>query len=144
MDSDKAAARERLGFNFGALFAQSNALLTRPEPGVVEAKTEEETTLLARSFAARETALKQELARLRRSEKDLSKQLHVKCREVAELEARVLPLRIRVFELEEAADVSKSKIARLERRSIVGRCSWVKWRPNFFNKLRGLKKLRLS
>jgi len=109
VDSDEAAVRERLDFNFGALLAQSNALLTRPKP--VEAKTEEETSLLARSFVVRETALKQELARLRRSEKDLSKKLHIKCREVAELEARVLPLRIRVFELEEAADVSKSKIA---------------------------------
>ena len=34
MDSDEAAARERLGFNFGALLAQSNALLTRPETRV--------------------------------------------------------------------------------------------------------------
>jgi len=69
MDSDEAAARERLGFNFGALLAQSNALLTRPEPRVIEAKTKEETSLLACSFAAREAALKQELAHLHRSEK---------------------------------------------------------------------------
>jgi len=38
--------------------------------------------------------------------------------EVAELEARILPFRIWVFELEEVAEVSKSKIARLERRFI--------------------------
>ena len=71
MDSNEATARERLGFNFGALLAQSNALLTRPEMRVapVEAKTKEETTLPACSFAARKTALKQELACLRRSEK---------------------------------------------------------------------------
>jgi len=54
-DSDEAAARERLGFNFGALLAQSNTLLTRLESGVIEAKTKEETSLLARSSAARET-----------------------------------------------------------------------------------------
>jgi len=120
MDSDEAAARERLGFNFGALLAQSYALITRLEARValVEAKTKEETTLLARSFIARETALKQELACFRRSEKDLSKQLHAKCREVVELEARILPLRIRVFELEELAEASKAKMAGLERRSI--------------------------
>jgi len=58
------------------------------------------------------------LASLHRCEKDLFKQLHAKCREVAKLEARVLPLRIRVFELEKDAEVSKSKIAGLERRSI--------------------------
>jgi len=41
VDLDEAAARERLGFNFGALLAQSNALITRPEARValVEAKT---------------------------------------------------------------------------------------------------------
>ena len=44
MDPDEAAARERLGFNFGALLAHSNALLTRPETRVVEAKTKEETS----------------------------------------------------------------------------------------------------
>jgi len=117
VDSDEAAARERLGFNFGALLAQSNALLTRFEPRVIEAKTREETSPLA-SFAVREAALEQELACLRRSEKDLSKQLRAKCREVSRLEARILPLRIRFFELEEAAEVSKSKIAGLERRFI--------------------------
>jgi len=58
------------------------------------------------------------LARLCYSEEDLSKQLHAKCREVTELEARVLPQRIQVFELEKAAEVSKSKITGLERRSI--------------------------
>ena len=58
------------------------------------------------------------MAHVRRSGENLSKQLHVKCREVTELEARVLSLRIRVFELEEADEVSQSKITELERRSI--------------------------
>jgi len=34
VDSDEAAARERLGFNFWALLDQSNALITRPEARV--------------------------------------------------------------------------------------------------------------
>jgi len=43
VDSDETAARERLGLNFGALLAQSNALITRPEARValVEAKAKE-------------------------------------------------------------------------------------------------------
>ena len=71
MDLDETAGRERLGLNFGALLAKSNALITRPEVRValVEAKAKEEKTLLACSFATHETALKQELASLRQSEK---------------------------------------------------------------------------
>ena len=113
MDSDETAARERLGLNFGALLAQSNALITRPEARValVEAKAKEVTTLLARSFATFEAALKQELTSLHQSEKDLSKRLHDKCQEVVELETKILPLRIWVIELE-------AKMARLEERSI--------------------------
>ena len=74
VDSDETAARERLGLNFGALLAQSNALITRTEARValVEAKAKEETTLLARSFVTRETALKQELTSLRQAEKELT------------------------------------------------------------------------
>jgi len=120
VDSDETVARERLGLNFGALLAQSNALITKPEARValVEAKAKEETTLLARSFATCEVALKQELTSLCQSEKDLSKRLHVKCEEAVEQEANILPLRIRVIELKEAAEASKAKMARLEERSI--------------------------
>jgi len=67
--------------------------------------------LLARSFAAREATLREELVHL-------SKLLHAKLREVIELEARVLSLRIRVFELEEADEACQSKTTELERRSI--------------------------
>jgi len=101
-DLDEAAARERLGFNFGALLAQSYTLLSRDELG---------DSSLARSFAARKATLREELVHF-------SKLLHAKCREVTELEARVLSLRIRAFELEEADEVSQSKIIELERRSI--------------------------
>jgi len=117
VDLDEAVAREGLGFNFGVLLAQSNALLTSAEPGVMEAKTKEETSSLARLFATHEAALREGLAHLRHSEESLNKQLHTKCREVTELEARVLSLRIWVFELEEADEESKSKIMGLERRS---------------------------
>jgi len=94
VESDETAARERLGFNFGALLAQSNALITSPKARValVEAKAKEETALLACSFDTRETALKQELASLRQSKKDLSKRLHDKCQEVVELEAKLATL----------------------------------------------------
>ena len=102
-DSDEAAARERLGFSFGALLAQSDALLTKVES--------RENSLMARSFVAREATLREELVHL-------SKLFHAKRREVTELEAKVLSLRIRVFELEEADEVSQSKITELERRSI--------------------------
>jgi len=103
MDLDEAAAKERLGFNFGALLAQSDALLSRTESG--------ETSTPARSLTAREAGLRAELAQL-------SKQLQAKCQQVTELEARVLSLRIWVFELEEAYEESKSKIMGLEQRSI--------------------------
>jgi len=120
VDSGEMAARERLGLNFGALLAQSNALITKPEARValVEAKAKEETTLLAHSFATHEATLMQELTSLRQSENDLSKRLHDKCQEAVELEANILPLRIRVIELEEAAEASKAKMARLKEKSI--------------------------
>ena len=61
-DLDEAAARERLGFNFGALLAQFHASLSRAESG---------DPSLARSFAAREATLREELV-------NLSKLLHAK------------------------------------------------------------------
>jgi len=47
----------------------------------------------------------------------LSKLLHAKRQEVTTLEARVLSLRVRVFELEKAEEESKAKIMGLEQRS---------------------------
>ena len=84
---------------------------------LVEAKAKEETTLLARAFATRETALKQELTSLHQAEKDLSIRLHDKSQEVLKLEEKILPLRTRAIELEEAAKPSKAKMVRLEDRS---------------------------
>jgi len=64
----------------------------------------------ARSFAAREATLREELVHF-------SKLLHTKRQEVTTLEARLLSLRVQVFKLEEVEEESKGKIAGLERRS---------------------------
>jgi len=101
-DLDEVATRERLGFNFRELLAQLNALLSRAESG---------DSSIARLFAAREATLREELVHL-------SKLLHAKRQEVSVLEARVLALRVRVFELEEADEESKAKIVGLEQRSV--------------------------
>jgi len=118
-NSDETAARERLGLNFGALMAQSNAFITRTKVRValVEAKAREQTALLARAFTTRETTLKQELTSLRQAEKDFSKRLHDKSQGAVELEEKILPLRTQAIELEEAAEASRAKMARLEERS---------------------------
>jgi len=100
-DPDEAAARERLGFNVGALVAQFNALLSRAESG---------DSSIAPSFSAREATLREELVHF-------SKVLHAKRQEVTTLEARVLSLRVQVFELEEVDEESKAKITGLEQRS---------------------------
>jgi len=102
VDLDEVVARERLGFNFGALLAQFNALLSRAESG---------DSSLAHSFAACEATLREEVVHL-------SKLLHAKRQEVTALEARVMSLRVRVFELEEVNEESKSKIMGLEQTSI--------------------------
>jgi len=101
VDLDEAAAKERLGFDFGALLAQFHASLSRAESG---------DSSLARSFAAREATLREEMVHL-------SKLLHAKCKEVTTLKPRVLSLRVRVFEVEEADEESKAKITGLEQRS---------------------------
>ena len=62
-DLDEAAAREKLGFNFGAFLPQFHALLSRAESG---------DSSLAHSFVAREATLREELVHL-------SKLLHAKC-----------------------------------------------------------------
>jgi len=101
-DLDEATARERLGFNFGALLAEFIVLLSRAES---------RDSSLARSFAAREATLREEVVHL-------SKLLHAKRQEVTILEARVLSQRVRVLKLEEPDEESKSKIMGLEQRSV--------------------------
>jgi len=74
----------------------------------------------------------------------LSKLLHAKRQEVTALEARVLSLRVRVFELEEADEESKAKITGLEKRSTSFEAQLGERRLNFISKPKGLKKLRLN
>ena len=62
VDLDEAVVRERLGFHFGALLARFNVLLSRAESG---------DSSIARSFAAREATLREELVHF-------SKLLHAK------------------------------------------------------------------
>jgi len=127
VDSDEAATRERLGFNFGALLAHSNALITRLEARValVGAKTKEETALLAHKFVAHETAPKQELACLRRSEKDLSKQLHVKCQEVVELEEESCPCESGSLSWKRLLRHPKPRWRGLKKGPSIKKCNWV-------------------
>jgi len=145
-DPDETAARERLGLNFGALLAQSNALITKTEVKValVEAKAKEEMTLLARAFTTRETAQKQKLTSLRQAKKDLSKRLHDKGKEAVELEAKILPLRTWAIELEEAAEASKVKMARLEERSTNQEVQLGHVEAKLLQQAERFKKLRLS
>jgi len=99
VDLDEAAVRKRLGFNFGALLAQVHVSLSRAESG--------NSSSLARSLAACEGTLREELVHF-------SMLLHAKRQEVTALEVRVLSLRVRVFELEEAKEESKAQITGLE------------------------------
>jgi len=101
VDLDEVAAREKLGFDFRALLAQFNVLLSRAES---------RDSSKARLFGAREATLREELVHF-------SKLLHANRQEVTTLEARVLSLRVQVFELEEVEEESKAKITGLERRS---------------------------
>jgi len=56
VDLDGAAAKEKLGFDFGALLAQFNILLSRDEFG---------GSSTTRSFATREATLREELVHSR-------------------------------------------------------------------------------
>jgi len=83
----------------------------------LEAKLREELAHQAQAFARRETTLTQELSCLRQSEKDTKKRLFDKGQEYTQLEARVLPLRTRVVELEKEAKATKAKMVKLEERA---------------------------
>ena len=104
-----------------------------PSVTLVEAKAKEETTLLARSFAIRETALKQELACLRGSEKDLSKRLHDR-----------YPCKSGSLSWKRQPRHPKPRWQGLKKGPSIEKCSWVVWRPRSANNPRGSKKPRLS
>jgi len=54
---------------------------------------------------------------LRQSERDTKKQVYDKGQEVVQLEAKILPLRTWVIQLEEEAEETKAKMAKLEERA---------------------------
>jgi len=84
---------------------------------LAEEKRKDKLAQQARVFATRETALMQELSRLRQSEKDAKKRLFDKGQEYTELESKVLPLRTRVAELEKEVEQTKAEMAKLKERA---------------------------
>jgi len=80
-------------------------------------KLEEELALKTKAFSNRETAMYQELASLRQSEKDVKKLLFDKSHEVVQLEAKIFPFRNKVIDLEEKVEGMQAKMARLEERA---------------------------
>ena len=80
------------------------------------AKLEKEMSTQAKTFANRKTAMYVELGSLRQAEKDAKKDLQDKSQEAVQLEAKILPLRTNVIELEELVADMKGKMAKLEER----------------------------
>jgi len=81
------------------------------------AKLREELALKTKAFSNCETAMYQELASLRQSEKDVKKLLFEKFQEAVQLEAKILPLRNKVVDLKEKVERMQSKMVRLEERA---------------------------
>ena len=80
-------------------------------------KLEEEISVNAKTFANREMTMYVEMASLRKTEKDAKKALQDKSQEALQLEAKILPLRTNVIELEGLVEEMKEKMARLEERA---------------------------
>ena len=113
--------RFSLVFLCSSVFWVTSSLLVeakaKEDLALAEEKKKDELAQQARAFAARETALMQELSCLHHSEKDAKKRFFDKVQEYTELESKVLPLRTRVVELEEEAEQTKAKMAKLEERA---------------------------
>ena len=75
------------------------------------AKLEEELSLKTKAFSNRKTAMYQELASLRQSEKEVKRLLFEKSQEIVQLEAKILPLRNKVVDLEEKVEGMQDKRA---------------------------------
>ena len=80
-------------------------------------KLREESTLQAKKFSQRKTALHQELANLRQIEKDTKKLLFEKSQEALLAHSKILPLRNEVIELKEKAEETHAKMVKLEERA---------------------------
>ena len=104
--------KDRIGQSLGEFLVTSLAFESQGE-----ARMKEELARQAQVFANRETVLTQELSYLRQSKKETKKQLFDKGQENLQLEAKILPLRNRVIDLEDQAEGTKAKMAKLEERA---------------------------
>ncbi|KAK7332477.1 hypothetical protein VNO80_29229 [Phaseolus coccineus] len=121
---DRNSLENLLSHGLGEFLAASNSLLVK---GNAEAELLEETAQLKkeleqkdlqlRQATQRETALNQELGSLRQSEKETKKLLFSKGQEALQLEAKILPLRNKIIELEEQAEGAQAKMIKLEERA---------------------------
>ena len=100
-------------FLIASSFSMSKALDLQAEM----AKLREESSLQAKTFSKRETALYQELASLRQSEKETKRLLFEKSQEALQSESKILPLRNEVIELKEKVEEAQAKMAKLEERA---------------------------
>jgi len=80
-------------------------------------KLKEESTLQAKKFSQRETALHQELVNLCQTEKETKRLLFEKSQEALSAHSKILPLRNEVIELKEKAEETQTKMARLKERA---------------------------
>jgi len=102
------------------LVASSLALIKAQEMQDLQVKMKklkEELVLKTKAFSNHETAMYQELASLRQSEKDVKKLLFDKSQEVVQLEAKIFPLHNKVVDLEEKVEGMQAKMAKLEERA---------------------------
>ena len=118
---DENLLQDRVAEFLGSLVFASNRALSRTQAfRDLEAKVsrlEEDAAARAKVFANRETALYLEVTNLRQIEKDIKKALQEKSLEAVELEAKILPLRIRNVELDDLLTEVKGKMADLENKS---------------------------
>jgi len=102
------------------LIASSLALSRAQEAEELKARMaelEKELSLKTKAFASRETAMYNELASLRQSEKDAKKALFDKSHEVVQLEAKILPVRNNVVDLEEKVEEMQAKMTKQKERA---------------------------
>ena len=68
-------------------------------------------------FSRVENAVNDELRSLRKDKAELRQKLHNKLQNAVELESKLIPMRTRIAELEEAQKAGEAKMAKLEKRS---------------------------
>jgi len=80
-------------------------------------KLEEELAIKTKAFSNRETAMYAEMGSLCQSEKEVKRLLFEKSQEAVQLEAKILPLRNMVVDLEEKVEGMQAKMEKLEERA---------------------------